>query len=380
MLAVDRRIGVGEVRVSNQAIANVIDVLNTNRLSYGPYSKKFERDWARIHNQRFAVFVNSGTSALQIGLGAMKEFYGWPDGAKVIVPAVTFVASLNVILQNRLTPVLVDVRPEDFLIGLDGWPEDAVAVMPVALYGNVIKSPVYYKAKDIKAKVITDACESGFIGGVAGGDITCFSTYACHLINTGVGGLATTNDPVLAGLMRSLANHGRDGIYYSIDQELGKVEVIEARFRFERPGYSYRATELEAAIGCAALETWLDNINARQTTVRWLRKALSDLPLRFPDVPTTECGWMFLPMVCETQDVRDRLIQFIESRGIETRMFLPLTNQPYMKSIFGADVEDRYPVARELNRRAFYVGSHQYLSPEDVAYMDAVFHEFFSNN
>lgn len=378
MLAVKRRIGVGDVRISDKAKLNVLDALNSNRLTYGKYSKKFESEWARIHKQEFAVFVNSGTSALQIGLAAMKEFYGWPDGAKVIVPAVTFVASLNVILQNNLTPVLVDVEPAQWLIGPNGWEPEAVAVMPVALYGNPVWSPAYQQAKDMGMKVITDACEAGFIGGVAGGDITCFSTYACHLINTGVGGLATTNDPRLNALVRSLANHGRDGIYYSIDQELGKVEVINGRFNFERVGYSYRATELEAAIGCAELETWPQNINQRAVNVRWLRSVLRDLPLQFPAVRDVDCAWMFLPMMAESRDVRDRLIQHLESNGIETRMFLPLTSQPYMKAIFGADVEDRFPVAKELNSRAFYVGCHQYLEAEDIAYMDSVFHEFFA--
>ena len=300
------RIGVGDLRISDRAKQYVNEVLDANRLSYGRFSKQFEREWCRLHDQRFGVLVNSGTSALQIGLAALKEKYGWKDGSKVIVPATTFVASFNVVLQNNLTPVLVDVDPDTFLIGHEGWPKDAVAVMPVNLYGAVVPSDIYQRAKDAGMKVITDSCETALISHAAGGDITAWSFFACHTVTTGVGGMATTNDPVLAELLRSLANHGRDGIYASIDQELGNHEVIEGRFRFQRPGYSYRLTEMEAAIGCAELETWQANGDARRRNGDYLIRQLSDLPLKFPKV--NEAVWMFLPVVCDSERERDSLI------------------------------------------------------------------------
>ena len=70
-----------------------LDVLNKNRLSYGEYTKKFEREFARLHDRRYAIFCNSGTSALQVAVHALKEQYGWNDGDEILVPAITFVAS-----------------------------------------------------------------------------------------------------------------------------------------------------------------------------------------------------------------------------------------------------------------------------------------------
>src|SRR6185503_13953531 len=106
------RIGVGEVRLSQQAILNVNEVLAANRLSYGPFTRQFEKRFAALHGRRWATFVNSGTDALRIGLAAMKERYGWKDGDAVLVPAVTFVASYNVVGQVGLRPVLVDIEPD----------------------------------------------------------------------------------------------------------------------------------------------------------------------------------------------------------------------------------------------------------------------------
>ena len=202
--------------------------------------------------------------------------------------------------------------------------------------------------------------------------MSCFSTYNAHLIATGVGGLATTNDPVLARLIRSLANHGRSGIYTGIDDELGNVEVIDSRFRFERPGYSSRCTEMEAAIGCAELDVWEENLRIRKANADLLTQALSDLPLVLPKVrPGSQSANMMYPVRAQDRVVRDALVTHLETRGIETRYCLPLTNQPYI------DCEDRYPVAKMVNETSFYVGCHQHLSLEDVGRIADSFHGFW---
>jgi len=382
------KIGVGDVRISERARANVLDALDNNRLSYGPYTKRFETEFARIHSRKFACFMNSGTSALQVGLAAMKEHYKWRDGDKVLVPALTFVASLNTILQNNLVPILVDVRLSDY--GMD--PELAgevmarysaaddsrlVAIMPVHLFGRPSSPRLQHLAKAFGLKVITDSCETVFQDGCADGDVSCFSTYACHTIQCGVGGFATTNDPDLAVLIRSLANHGRDGIYTGIDDALGQFEVIDARFKFLRPGFSYRATELESAIGCAALDDLASNIVARRANAAILGEQLHGLPLVLPQVGLDWVPMVF-PLLCENEQTKNQLVQHLESNGIETRPMVPLTSQPYMKSLFGANVEDRYPVAQRVNRTGFYVGIHEHLSEGDLTYMGQAFRSFYA--
>jgi len=380
-LATKQRIGVGEVRISAQARANVLEALDTNRLSYGKFTRQFEKRFAALHGQSFAAFVNSGTDALRIGLAAMKEKFRWQDGDEVLVPAVTFVASYNVIAQVGLKPVLVDIDPDDYGMTLQddrlyNGTRRTVAVMPVNLFGQTVHPAVFDLARGRNWRVITDSCETMFVDGCADGHVSCFSTYACHLINTGVGGLATTNDPDLARLIRSLANHGRDGIYTGIDDELGNTETIVARFNFERMGYSSRATEMEAAIGCAELDVWESNLASRRANAGYLLNALADLPLVLPKVrPGGEHAWMMFPLRAQDRVVRDALVQHLESNGIETRPLLPLVNQPYLKAL-GVD-ESAYPVAQMVNETGFYVASHQYLTSEDLMQISEAFHSFW---
>src|SRR6476469_7768923 len=107
----NREVNVGGFAVSARARRYVDQVLRSNRLSYGPFHRRFEAKFASEHDCRHAVFCNSGTSALQIAVQALKEKHGWDDGDEIIVPSVTFIATSNVVLHNRLTPVFADVDP-----------------------------------------------------------------------------------------------------------------------------------------------------------------------------------------------------------------------------------------------------------------------------
>src|SRR3990172_12830682 len=104
-----KTIDVGDLKLTRRHKAMVMKALNSNRLSYGPMTDEFEKKFARIHGNKYGVFTNSGTSALQATIHAMKILYKWNDGDEIIMPATTFVATYNVILHNNLKPVLVDI-------------------------------------------------------------------------------------------------------------------------------------------------------------------------------------------------------------------------------------------------------------------------------
>ena len=371
-----RRIGVGAVRLTGDAISNVNSVLASDRLTAGRWTKEFEIRFARLHNRNFAIFVNSGTDALRVGLAAMKEANGWKDGDFVALPAVTFVATLNVVLQSGLRPALVDIETEHFGMNYDLIPKNVVAAIPVNLFGHV--NPAMRQLLASGARVLTDSCESIAVPGCADGDVSCFSTYAAHILSTGVGGVATTNDPHLASLMRSYANHGRSGIYAGIDDELGNVEIIEARFHFERSGYSARATEMEAAIGCAELDVLKENLSGRRRNAATLTCGLLDLPILTPTWDNVDSAWMMFPLLTRNREERDRLVQHLEANGIETRPLLPLTSQPYVRNLSGANLDSGFPVAHRVNETGLYVGCHQHLTELDVDYCVGVFEQFYA--
>src|SRR5262245_58436895 len=104
-------IPVGDLRLGEREKRYLHEVINSNRLSYGPFSERFEAAFAQEHDCKYAVFCNSGTSALHIALAALKELHGWHDDDEVLVPAVTFIATSNIVLHNRMRPIFVDVHP-----------------------------------------------------------------------------------------------------------------------------------------------------------------------------------------------------------------------------------------------------------------------------
>lgn len=382
-----RAIGVGTFTTTHRMKELVNEVLDSNRISYGPMSQRFESQFAYLHDSRFGIVSNSGTSSLQVAIQAMKEVYGWLDGDEVIVPALTFVASVNVILHNRLTPVLVDVEADYY--GLDCLQLEAAitprtrAIMPVHLFGQPCDMKrICEIASRYALRIVEDSCECMFVkhhnrATGAWGDVGCFSTYVAHLLTTGVGGIAITDNPELATKMRSLVNHGRDSIYLQIDDddgldlELDRLrQVIGRRFKFESVGHSFRMTEMEAALGVAQLETWPAMIAKRQANAAYLYARLKHLEnrgvLQLPvQRPQTGHAWMMFPIVMHASD-KWGMVHHLEANGVETRDMLPLTNQPVYTSMFN---ENDYPVAKWINANGFYVGCHQDLSRDDLDYM-----------
>lgn len=391
----DYQIGSAGFKFGKREKRYINEVLKSHRLSYGPWSRKFEEIFAEEHQSKFAVFSNSGTSALHMGLAALKEKYGWEDGDEVIVPAVTFVATANIVFYNNMKPVFVDVDPLTYNID-PALIEAAItpktrAILPVHLFGMPADmDPIMELARKHKLRVIEDTCECMFAtykGKKVGsfGDVGCFSTYIAHFLVTGVGGLATTSDPELAILMRSFMNHGRDSIYLDIDADKGlseeKLELVVAkRFSFVRFGHSMRATELEAAIGVAQFEGREDNINSRRKIAQYYTKNLSSLSahLQLPHIPVDrEHNFMMYPIVLRNE-AKTELVNFLEKHNVETREMVPLTNQPVYKNLFGEDFEDRYPVAKWINRNGFYIGCHPYLKNKEIKYVVDLIKEYFA--
>jgi len=388
-----REIGVGGFSVSPRARRYVNEVLDSNRLSYGPFHRRFESAFAAEHDSKNSIFCNSGTSALQLALQALKEKHGWSDGDEVIVPSVTFIATSNIVLHNRMVPVFADVDPRTYTLDPAKF-EAAItpktrAVIPVHLLGlPADMDPIAEICRKRGLSIIEDSAETMFatykgrkVGSL--GDIGCFSTYIAHYIVTGVGGLATTSDPDLHIRLRSLMNHGRDSIYLSIDDDKDATgaklhEIVAKRFQFVSVGHSFRATELEAALGLAQLEEKDGIVAARTGMAKRLSAGLKEFEdrLQLPYCPPDrDHTFMLYGLVLKNED-KAPLVNFLEDRGVETRDMLPLLNQPVYKKLFG-DLEPKFPVAKQLNRSAFYIGCHQYMTSDDADYVVEQFRAYF---
>ena len=392
-------LGVGCFTPTKKAEKYILQVLRSGRLSYGPFIKKFEREFAKVHGARFAVMVNSGTSALRIAFACLKETEKWKDGDEILVPATTFVATANTVLSNGLKPVFVDVDPKTYNIDPEEMRKKITSrtrgVVPAHLMGlRADMKPIQALARRHKLKIVEDSCETMFakyrgvsVGSL--GDIGCFSTYVAHMIVTGVGGVALTSNPKYAQILRSLANHGRDNIYIGMDDSKGKSgkafeEIIARRFRFIRPGFSFRVTEFEGALGCAELESRREIVKKRQHNAHYLIKHLKPLEhlLQLPSYPPgADHVFMLFPLVVRKRQgfKKQDLVNFLESRGIETRDLMPLINQPYIRRMFKVRRGD-FPVADWLNDCGFYIGCHQSMSEVELDYIVKTFFDFFKND
>jgi len=396
MIKFKHQIGVGGLLLSDYEKQLVIEVLNSNQLTYGPMTKRFEQEFALYHQVKHALFMNSGTSALHVALAALKDYHGWHDGDEVIVPAVTFVATTNIVLHNNLNPVFVDVEPDTFNIDPQKIEEKISkktrAIIPVHLLGlPATMGPILELAKEYRLEIVEDSAECMFakydgqsVGSM--GTIGCFSTYVAHFIVTGVGGFATTNNSKLAIDMRSLMNHGRDGIYLSSTDDKGLEgkaleEVVSKRFSFIHVGHSMRCTELEAAIGIGQLAKSAEIINRRKEIANFYTENLKQFEdkIQLPYCPQDRThSYMLYGLVLKNEGKRE-LVNYLENLNVETRDLLPLINQPIYKRLYG-DLEKIYPVAKHINHSGFYIGCHPYMTDDEVQFVVEAFHNYFKTH
>lgn len=359
-----------EIRLGYNAVPSACDdailkVFRSGNYSPGKKVREFEQAWAKAHGAKYAVFVNSGTDALRLSLLAMKEKYGWPDQSEVAVPAITFVATVNVILQAGLRPFFVDVGMHDYI--MNPWNLEhriqmsktrLVAMVPVHMFGQAPDAELYKMGAKYKLKMLEDSCET--ILNKPRGEISCHSTYMAHHVTTGVGGMAVTDDEELRYLIWSYANHGRRRAKY---------------FEYDRMGYSCRGTEFEAALGLSQMKFLSDTVLKRQLVASLLVGALKGHEdLTMPSAQGAHT-WMMFPIVLHEHSniSKKKLCEHLNKKGIETRDMMPITNQPCYKSIIN---EDDFPVAKWINEKGFYIGCNPAMTSGDVKHIQKTFSEY----
>lgn len=383
-----RIIGLGTFEATPEMFRLVNQVLRSGRISYGPLSQEFEQRFAEMHGCKYGVLSNSGTSSLLVALQTLKELHGWQGGDMVFVPALTFVATVNVILQLRLKPILIDVDSIFYNIDIDKlgdaipmFRRRARCILPVHAFGQPAEiEQIKNIAGWSQLKIVEDSCEAMLVeryGYPVGswGDIGCFSTYIAHFLVTGVGGLSITNNPDYAQYMRSLCNHGIDLSELPTGADYDPTWLAR-KFKFCRVGHSFRLTEIEAALGLAQLDDLPAIIRKRQRNAAYLTEQLKPFEERLQLPQTgTEHSWMMYCLVCRQNGIRDDLCRYLEQNGIGTRLMLPLTNQPVYRGLFD---EDDYPVAKWINANGFYLGIHQGLTGDDLDYVADKIGAFFN--
>ncbi len=331
----------------------VLEVLSTPNVSSGPKLGEFEATISAYVGCRFAVGVNSGTSALQLGLRAL----GVSPGSEIILPSFAFGALLNVILEAQLTPVFIDIDERTF----NPTPpmiEAAItgrtkAILAVHTFGRPVDmDAICTAAKQHALHVIEDASEAlgaTCAGKQAGsfGDVGIVAFYANKQITTGEGGMLLTNNEDVAEGVRRLRNQGRDSALDWCDQ----VEV----------GFSYRLAEINCALGISQLRRIESTVDRRQRIADLYDKHLAGVPgVVQPPLQEGKGRISWFAYVIQVGDenrpeFRDRVFRYLLDHGIGAgRYFPPLHLHPVYKTVADelASSTPSLPVTERVAARA----------------------------
>jgi len=393
-----KKIGVGFASVTELEKKYVNEALDNSRLSPSTYVRNFEKAFANRHSVKHGVMCNSGTSAIHIAFEALKETEGWNKDTEVIVPALTFISSVNAVLHAGLKPVFSDVGAKTYNIDPlqieQHITSKTKAILPVHCFGLPCEMDQIYSIADKhNLKIVEDCADAHFAtykGRTVGswGEYAAFSTYVAHTIMTGVGGVTITNNRRHAEILRSLIAHGRsctcEVCIAANPNQVCKKRLdseLDRRFCFERMGYSYRVGELEGALGMAQLERCDEIMDKRRSNARRLNELLApyqaDLQLPIYGEEYDHTFMMYPIMIISERFTRKDITDFLEKHNIETRPLFPLLNQPLYKKMYG-NLEDNYPVAKNISRKGFYVGCHHGLGEAELQYIGNTISDFIT--
>jgi len=330
--------------------------------SKGEYVEEFEDKFAEYCDCKYGIATTSGTTALHLALASI----GVGKGDEVIIPAFTMIATAFAVVYCGAQPVLVDSEPETWNMNVNQIEENITdrtkAIIPVHIYGHPCDmNPIMKLAKKEGICVIEDAAEAHgaeYKGKKTGGigDIGCFSFYANKIITTGEGGMIVTNDEEIAERAKSLRNLC-----------FPKGERI---YLHSGVGYNYRMTNIQAAIGLAQFERIDEFVEMRRKNAYLYNEYLKDVEgIKLP--PEKEWAknvyWMYSILIEQEFEMsRDKLIEKLREKGIETRsFFIPLHKQPVFKKMGLFDGE-KYSIAKELSEKGMHLPSGSGLKGEEV--------------
>jgi perosamine synthetase len=363
-LDLERRIiPVCEPALEGNETRYVLDCVNTGWISSaGKYIPLFEQAFSGKVGCEYGVACVSGTTAIHLILAAL----GLGPGDEVIIPTFTMIATAYAVSYTGAQPVLVDSERNTWnmdVAQIEARITDRTrAIVVVHTYGHPVDMDAVLEiARRHNLYVVEDAAEAHgarYRGQLVGslGDAAAFSFYANKIITTGEGGMVTTNDPQLAETVRTLRDHAFSK---------------ERHFWHKYLGYSFRMTNLQAAIGLAQTEQMDDFVTRRRRNAALYTSLLQDVPgLALPaEQPWAENVFWMYGMLVEDEFglTRDELRRCLAEEGIETRtFFIPMHLQP----IYYADFKgERYPVAEDLCQGGLYLPSASSLTRQEIEFV-----------
>jgi perosamine synthetase len=325
----------------------VLEVLRSGQLSLGPRGPEFEQAFAARVGARFGSVVSSGTAGLHLALRAV----GVSDGDEVITTPFSFVASANVAVYERATPVFVDIDPVTLNFDLDAvaaaiTPRTA-ALLPVHVFGYPVEMQ---RLEELGLPIVEDACEA--LGGsypdgspIGGrGHPAVFAFYANKQMTTGEGGIVVTASTAHKEQFDSERNQGRA-------PDMGWLD-------HDRLGFNYRLSDIACALGLAQLERLDALLAGRERVAALYREALSPIEgvtLPCENVGQARRGWFVYVIQLPHGLDRDAVVTELGTRGVAAKPYFPAIHlMTYYREQFGYR-PGQFPVCEDVSARSIAI-------------------------
>ena len=354
----------------------ILSVLRSGKLTYGARVSEFEAEAARHFGSKFAVMVNSGSSANLIALASILEARGIPRNpqSEVIVTAVSWATTYFPISQLGFKIRLVDVNPNTLNSGMKeitaSINENTIGIFAVNLLGNPTELPELRMLADERGLfLLEDNCESmgaSIEGKFTGtfGHIGTFSTYFSHHISTIEGGFCLTDDEVLYEFMHSMRSHGWIRGLPDKNHVLNRGHSFQDPFLFALPGFNLRPMEFQGAVGSTQLRKLPQFVEMRRRNAAKFMTMAEDIPWLLVQTEVGQSSWFGFSLVVRdgTSLSRQAIIRALENEGVQTRPIVAgnIARHPVIQRLSIANPEDSFPNSDIVHERGFFVGNHHF--------------------
>ena len=396
----------------SEEMVNLVDSALEFWLTSGRYTDEFERALAEYLGVRYCSLVNSGSSANLIAFMVLTSpLLGDRQirrGDEVITVAAGFPTTVTPVIQYGAVPVFVDVTIPQYNIDVTmleaARSERTKAVMLAHTLGNP------FDLKAVKAFcdryglwLVEDNCDAlgtqytldgkTYFSGTVG-DIGTSSFYPPHHMTMGEGGAVYTDNPLLNKIIRSFRDWGRDcscpsGVDnlcgHRFDRQYGELPLgYDHKYVYSHFGYNLKATDMQAAIGCAQLKKFPSFVERRKHNFARLKAALAGTEDRLilPEpCENSDPSWFGFLITCREGVDRNRVMQYVEKKGVQTRMLFAgnLTKHPCFDQMREAGAGYRIVGSLEntdrIMRDTFWVGVYPGMTDEKIDYMAKVIRE-----
>ena len=348
---------------------------------------QFEREFSKSVNQKYSVMVNSGSSANLVMIAALKQYFKWTSTDEILISVVGFPTTLNPIIQNGLKAVFVDIEYNTLNFDLDELVKKITTNTKAIFVSPVLGNPpdmdrLVEIAKTYNLEIIMDGCDS--YGSKWNGK---------HLdhITTGEGGMVSSNVEEIIKLARTFAWWGRD-CYCVGPANLLKNGSCNCRFSkwikelpyeidhkyfFSQIGYNLKPLDLQGGIGLAQLKK-ADGIHAsRKKNKDIIQTILTSIKgLKFPlKHDKADVSWFGVPVICESFDQKSKLVNYLETNGIQTRNYFAgniLLHPAYTH----LESWKNYPNATNVLGNVFFLGSSPTLTQDNLDYIKEIVEKY----